>query len=110
MNDTRLTDMFGNRTPYHDHAGFQRGSDTSMEAAAKATLTLTELQEIILTLLKTSDYTADECASVLKVHFMRIRPRFTELYKTGRIIKLPVKRPSALGNPQHAYITRKENT
>lgn len=85
--------------------GHARNSKTSRNAAKNMAPKVRLLHHIILqTMLQHGSLNADECAERMpgKPHFMRIRPRFTELMKEewGNLLeRTGEERPSALGNP-----------
>lgn len=89
--------------PYNGHAGFARRSKTSKLAAIKATVTRVELYKRILDCYDVmGSMTADTCARYLNVHFMRVRPRCTELTHEGYLaVDDTLEGVSALGNPQN---------
>lgn len=69
--------------------------DTSRAAALAAFGRSRELRQKCLDALDGADRTADEIASILGESVLAIRPRMTELLKTGRIIDSGIRRQNA---------------
>ena len=98
-------------TPYGGHAGYQRGSRTSLLAAKKATLTMKQLHKDILAIIREhGSMSADQIAQKMDMHFMRIRPRCTELILMGKLDKTGIHAKSALGNPQEILMLTEGTT
>ncbi len=80
---------------YPEAAGFKERGGTSEDAAA--TVNAETLRAEVLECLGGHDLTADECAGELAESVLSIRPRFSELFKMGRIVKTETRRPNRSG-------------
>lgn len=76
---------------YPAHPGW-KDNDTSRMAALAAFGRSRELRQKCLDALSGSDRTADEIAAILGESVLAIRPRITELLKTGKIRDSGVRR------------------
>ena len=75
-----------------------KASGTSQEAAEAIRPSCERLRTIIKTALNLrGPMTADECAEHLGYSILSVRPRFTELNKTGQIEKTGERRRNASG-------------
>lgn len=82
---------------YPETPGF-KVSGTSQEAASDISDAAKTLRKDVLALLANhGPYTADECAAVLGKSILAIRPRLSELWKQGSIIKTETRRKNASG-------------
>lgn len=88
---------------HYPHAPGHKTSGTSADAARKVAGKAERIRAELLRLLATESLTADEAAAKLKVHFMNVRPRCSELLKDGKIADSGVTRPSALGSPMTVW-------
>ncbi len=89
--------LFERRPPatYPEAAGYKT-SGTSQEAAA--TVPAAFLREEVRRCLATHfPMTADECAATLQIDRLSIRPRFTELQRTGEVVDTGERRRNASG-------------
>ena len=82
---------------YPETPGFKT-SGTSQEAASDISDAAKNLRKDVFTLLTNGGpYTADECAAILGKSILAIRPRLSELWKHGYIIKTKIRRKNASG-------------
>lgn len=79
---------------YPNRAGFKR-SGTS-EIGAKS-VDSKSLQARVLSVLRNTDATSDECASRLGESILSIRPRLSELLSLGKIVETDMRRPNKSG-------------
>jgi len=77
-------------------AGFQRGSDTSREAA-ETTDAKTLRRDCLEALRRYGPMTADEIAAALKKSVLSIRPRVTELKRLRKVVITGDKRRNRSG-------------
>ena len=87
----------------YPHSPGSANVDTSILAAEKIKSTAANYRAKILEVLEYGDYSADQVADQLGVHWQSIRPRFTELKSTGQIIQLDQKVPSSMGGDQYVF-------
>ena len=82
---------------YPDHPGW-KGRETAKAAADEVAPKAPLLRERCLEALRTAGcLTADECAARLDVDRLSVRPRFSELAATGKIIDTGERRLNASG-------------
>lgn len=81
---------------YPQTAGFKKPG-TSSDAAAATEPRRIPLAEQIIAALTRSNMTPDECAAALNKSILAIRPRFSELYKQGKIEPTGLRRRNASG-------------
>lgn len=82
---------------YPDAPG-HKARETSAAAAAAAADTAPFLRARVLdTLASAGDLTADECAGLLGLSVLSIRPRFSELARKGRIRETGERRENVSG-------------
>jgi predicted ArsR family transcriptional regulator len=82
--------------PYPTSPGYKTGG-TSRDAALKMQPRSHKLKREVLELLKRGAYTADECASALKVTVLACRPRLSELRAEHRIYDTGTRRLNSSG-------------
>ena len=87
----------------YPHSPGAANVETSILAAEKIKSTAANYRAKILDVLEFGDYSADQVADQLGVHWQSIRPRFTELKHTGQIIQLDQKVPSSMGGDQYLF-------
>lgn len=90
-----------NDQSYPDAPGHQN-VDTSIEAAA--TVDANYLRGCVIQCLTNyGDLSPDQCAGLLKLSILSIRPRFTELHKKDRIERTGKKAKTASHRSAHVY-------
>lgn len=89
---------------YPERAGY-KAEGTSQDAAnaIEGSGQAARLRTAVLGWYATHESTADECADGLGESILSIRPRVSELYKQGRLIKTNLRRPSSQGANQSVY-------
>lgn len=82
-----MKDQFFDDTPYPESPGFKEPT-TSREAARSMAPEARKLRGIVLRLIDESPggLTADQAAEILGESVLAVRPRFSELRRTGHII------------------------
>lgn len=83
-------DLF-TQDPYRGHAGYRR-PQTSIDAAKVVTPTIKEAQRIVLNVLKREALTPDEVAARLGWDRLYVRPRCTELFNMGEVVRTGERR------------------
>ena len=83
-------DLFTDR-PYGDHAGYQ-WPQTSIDAAKAVTPGIKEAQRRVLDVLKSAALTPDEVAARLGWDRLYVRPRCTELFNMGEVVRTGERR------------------
>lgn len=71
---------------------------TSTDAATAVAQDAQRLRDECLSLLRTRDLTADECAEILKQSVLSVRPRFSELKAKRQIFDSGVRRKNKSGH------------
>lgn len=94
MND--LTDDLFSRYRYPEAPGHQV-TDTSRAAAVALLTEAGSIRHRVLCILNNRDCTADECALLMDMSILSVRPRLTELKRMGRIADSGVRRPNESG-------------
>ena len=92
-----MVDLFDFKYP--KSPGFKEAT-TSKDAAAAIAPRAPSLRDAVLKAMRDrwpSGYTADEVAAVLGKSELAIRPRLSELRKTGDIIPTEIRRPNDSG-------------
>lgn len=92
-------DLFDYTPPprYPDAPGF-KNRDTSKEAADSMKPSAPRLRQMVLDKLRArGPSTPDEIADALDLSILSIRPRFTELHKTGQIVDTGDRRKNTSG-------------
>jgi predicted Rossmann fold nucleotide-binding protein DprA/Smf involved in DNA uptake len=74
-----------NESKYPDYPGTKSDDDTTSQAAEDMSRHMGSLQSMVLGALNEDALTADQCAQRLGLPILSIRPRLSELRKTGRI-------------------------
>lgn len=69
---------------YPNVPGYKR-RDTSKQAAEDIKPSAETLRQKVYSVLRTRELSADECATLLEIDKLSIRPRFSELAKMNRI-------------------------
>lgn len=87
-------DLFAYADSYPQTPG-HKGRDTGRAAAAQMASKAPRLRQMCLDALRSGPLTADECASLLGIDKLSIRPRFSELSNLGRIIDTGDRRQNA---------------
>lgn len=64
------------------------------------------LRDECLSLLRTRDLTADECAGLLRESILSVRPRISELHADGLIFRTTLRRPNRSGHSAAVWTTR----
>lgn len=62
-----------------------RNTDTSRDAAKDIAPKAEVIRSKIMRMLRVRDMSPDECAAELELNILAVRPRFSELYKLGKI-------------------------
>jgi len=87
-------------TEYPNEPGW-KGRDTSREAAAGVGSKASTVRELVLECITanalTHGLTADECATMLSLHYGTVRPRCSELSRMGKIQDSGLRRPNVNG-------------
>jgi hypothetical protein len=95
-----MTDLFS----YPTSPGFKEHT-TSLEAAAAVASKAAAMREKVLSVFQTgARLTADEVASRLKESVLSIRPRVSELYADGKIVRTGGCRKNRSGNRTHVLV------
>jgi hypothetical protein len=90
-----LFDIFEQPATYPDYPGF-KARDTAQAAAHAVAPKAPRLRELCLETLRAAGaLTADECAARLGVDRLSVRPRFSELATTAKIIDTGQRRLNA---------------
>ena len=88
--------LFDPLMPYPSGPGHQ-GTDTSIEAAAEIAPTAGTLRNAAFKILSGRPSTADEVAELMSQSVLAVRPRITELRRTGQIRDSGVRRKNNSG-------------
>lgn len=92
-----MTDLFTYENRYPFSPGF-KGRDTAQEAAESIRPKANRLQRLCLDALSINGpMTADECAELLEIDKLSIRPRFSELAATCKVIDTGQRRENSSG-------------
>lgn len=86
--------------------GFKGGSTSEEAALAIAPRAMTLRGQVLEALEESDGLTPDECADRLRVSILSIRPRFSELRRTGLIIETGTRRVNASGHKAAVYAAR----
>lgn len=94
----RLSDTYLGNEPYPESPGFTDGN-TSREAAERVAPGASEVREqCYRAILASRDgLTADEVAQVVGRPILYVRPRISELYAAGRLVKTLRRKTNASG-------------
>jgi predicted ArsR family transcriptional regulator len=94
--------------PYTAHGTGYRPRDTSYEAARSIEPSASTIRaDVLIAIRKAPDgLTADECAEILNLSPLTVRPRFTELGKSGLIIATNEKRMNRSGRRAQVWACR----
>ena len=82
-----MADLFDYQNAYPAAPGFRRRSKTSKAAAESVKERAPTVRDQILSLLKRNELTPDEAAKILGVSILTARPRFSELFRLGKIFR-----------------------
>ena len=90
---------------YPSVPGFKTGG-ASRDAAEAIKERAPTIRARVLALVKAcpNGLTADECAAELGLSILATRPRFSELYETGWIIKTGIRRKNDSGMTAHVWV------
>jgi predicted ArsR family transcriptional regulator len=96
--------------PYTSHGTGYRVSDTSLEAAQAIEPSVSTILSDVLIAVSSAPngLTADECAHILNLSPLTVRPRFTELKRDGLIIPSPEKRKNRSGRRAQVWVCRND--
>jgi DNA-directed RNA polymerase specialized sigma24 family protein len=84
--------------PYVNDTGF-KGTDTSAAAAAAVAPRSPGHRAAVLAQIKAlRSATADEVAEAMAVSLLTVRPRVSELHRTGKLRDTGMRRPTASGH------------
>lgn len=83
-------------------AGYKTGG-TSKEAADKVDAAYLQRKVMAIMELHPEGLTADECAGLLRMSILSIRPRFTELKQMGKITDTGERRLNDSGRRANVY-------
>ena len=72
-------------------------NDTRRAALLEAAVRRQALHDMIMDAFDEDMYTADEMAAYLDEDPLSIRPRMTELFRKGKIVKTPLRRANKSG-------------
>jgi predicted ArsR family transcriptional regulator len=90
-------DLFEFASHYPQEPG-SKGRETAQEAAQSIKPHAARLQRLCLDALdRFGPMTADQCANLLRIDKLSIRPRFSELAAQGKIIDTGERRPNQSG-------------
>lgn len=88
--------LFDFAARYPKQPGHRRTA-TSKAAAESVKERAPTVRDKILTLLRTTTLTPDEAAKILNVSILTARPRFSELYRLGKIFRVGITRANESG-------------
>lgn len=90
----------------YPHSPGYRVGGASKDAAVAMKERAPTIQARVLAAVKASPHglTADECADELKLSPLAVRPRFSELYETGWIVKTGIRRKNDSGMTAHVWV------
>ena len=88
---------------HYPHAPGWKEDTTSREAAESIEGHADTVRAHVLDALRLRSMTADEVARTLNESILTVRPRVTELYKDGRILRTGERRKNRSGKDAHVY-------
>ena len=85
------------RAGYPKGPGHKEYGGASEEAADAVAGRVTALRKACMVVFAGGAYTADEVADILKLDYLTIRPRISELRTMGLVVATGLRRPSSRG-------------